>query len=287
MAQRRLLFAVLCFILCILPGCGRNEGKKEGETGQKEQSQDETSGEEPTLSEEASKQYQFTLPQKGDVVAEFVIQEFGSIFVKLFPKEAPLAVENFITHAKEGYYDGTPFYRIIDDFMIQGGSPEGDPAGGESIWGTEFADEFTDLLNPFRGALCMANHGSDTNGSQFFLVQADAVSVQELSYLLEEGQDMTLQEYIEKNYGIWLSDELIKQYLTYGGTPWLTGYHTVFGQIFDGFDVLDTIAGVPVSGQNPKEPVVLETIRITDWGASTVHPSGTESDGQTTTSDKE
>ena len=58
-----------------------------------------------TLTQDALKQYQFRLPQQGDTVAEFVISDFGSIFVKLFPEDAPLAVENFVTHAKEGYYD--------------------------------------------------------------------------------------------------------------------------------------------------------------------------------------
>ena len=259
------VFILLCFALF---GCGKTEKEEKGT--QKDLSlPDAQPSEEPTLTQDALKQYQFRLPQQGDTVAEFVISDFGSIFVKLFPEDAPLAVENFVTHAKEGYYDETSFHRIIDDFMIQGGIPKESSNGGESIWKEAFEDEFSKQLNPFRGALCMANHGANTNGSQFFLVQADANSIMELKYLLEEGQDMTLQDYLENQYGILLSDKLIEQYITYGGTPWLTGYHTVFGQIFEGFDVLDKIAAVPVFGDQPLEPVVIETIRIIQWEVST------------------
>lgn len=110
----------------------------------------------------------------------------GTIRVRLFPKEAPKAVENFLTHAREGYYDGLTFHRVINDFMLQGGDPNGDGTGGESIWGGPFEDEFSPVLRNFRGALSMANSGANTNGSQFFIVQRkDALSGMGLSdYLL-------------------------------------------------------------------------------------------------------
>ena len=96
----------------------------------------------------------------------------GTITLRLFPQEAPRTVENFITHAKEGYYDGLSFHRVINGFMIQGGDPNGDGTGGESIWGGSFEDEFSDVLHNFRGAISMANSGTpSTNGSQFFIVQ--------------------------------------------------------------------------------------------------------------------
>lgn len=271
--MKKKCFVMLCGFLIIgsLFGCGKKESlNKTEQTEQKptielETSEDGVPQEEPTQSEEAKKLTQFAPLKEGDTIAEFVITGYGSIFVKLFPEQAPLAVENFVTHAKDGYYNGVTFHRVIDDFMIQGGDPNGTGTGGESIWGKEFEDEFSKELNPFRGALCMANRGSNTNGSQFFLVQADAKSVQELAYLLEEGQDMTLKEYIEKQYKIKLSDSLVEQYITYGGTPWLTGYHTVFGQIYEGFDILDAVAKTPVNGQTPIEPVIIETICISEW----------------------
>lgn len=95
----------------------------------------------------------------------------GEIQVKLFADIAPKTVENFTTHAKNGYYDNGIFHRVIRDFMIQGGDPDGTGMGGQSIWGGNFADEFSDKLLNIRGALSMANAGPNTNGSQFFIVQ--------------------------------------------------------------------------------------------------------------------
>ncbi len=99
----------------------------------------------------------------------------GTIELKLYPKAAPLAVENFVTHAKEGYYNGTIFHRVIKGFMIQGGDPTGTGRGGESIWHKDFKNEYGKNLvfdRPF--LLAMANKGPNTNGSQFFITVAPA-----------------------------------------------------------------------------------------------------------------
>ena len=94
----------------------------------------------------------------------------GAIEVTLKDQAAPKAVENFVTHAKNKYYNGTPFHRIIKDFMIQGGDPNGNGTGGESIWGKAFEDEVSvDLKFDKPGLLAMANRGPHTNGSQFFI----------------------------------------------------------------------------------------------------------------------
>jgi len=94
----------------------------------------------------------------------------GKITLELFPKIAPLAVENFMTHIKNGYYNGLIFHRIIKDFMIQGGDPTGTGRGGSSIWGKKFKDEFSsDAMFNKAGILAMANSGANTNGSQFFI----------------------------------------------------------------------------------------------------------------------
>lgn len=98
---------------------------------------------------------------------------YGDIHVRLFPDAAPKAVENFVTLARRGYYNGTIFHRVIKKFMIQGGDPLGDGTGGESIWGKEFEDEFNKNLRhdkPY--TLSMANAGPNTNGSQFFITTA-------------------------------------------------------------------------------------------------------------------
>jgi peptidyl-prolyl cis-trans isomerase B (cyclophilin B) len=94
----------------------------------------------------------------------------GPIVLELFEGEAPKTVENFRKLAEDGFYDGVIFHRVIPDFMIQGGDPTGTGTGGP---GYTFEDEFND--HPVeRGALAMANAGPNTNGSQFFIVTADA-----------------------------------------------------------------------------------------------------------------
>ena len=99
----------------------------------------------------------------------------GKIELELFPDVAPLAVENFVTHVKEGYYNGIAFHRIIKNFMVQGGDPTETGRGGESIWHKEFKDEFKpNLVFDKPGILAMANHGPNTNGSQFFITTAPA-----------------------------------------------------------------------------------------------------------------
>lgn len=190
-------------------------------------------------------QIQTKPPKKGDIVATLHVKEFGDIKVRFFPNEAPKAVENFTTHAKNGYYNGLTFHRVINDFMIQGGDPVGDGSGGESIWGTPFEDEFVDNLVPIRGALCMANAGSNTNGSQFFIVQKTEAG--DLSpYALNDTQTALF----EKN----------------GGTPWLTNAHTVFGQVYEGLDVLDAIAATKVGAEDkPVENVIIESITINEY----------------------
>ena len=94
----------------------------------------------------------------------------GTIEIELFADKTPKTVENFVGLANKGYYDGIIFHRVIADFMLQGGDPTGTGRGGESLWGTSFADEFvTELRHDAPGILSMANSGPNTNGSQFFI----------------------------------------------------------------------------------------------------------------------
>lgn len=171
----------------------------------------------------------------------------GDIKIKLFPEIAPKTVENFLTHAENGYYEGIIFHRVIKDFMIQGGDPTGTGMGGESIWGAPFADEFSMNAFNLRGALSMANAGPGTNGSQFFIVQAPHVDPR-------MGEQMKQAGYPE---------EMIKAYLEQGGTPWLDHKHTVFGQVIEGMDVVDNITNVETSyGDKPTVDVVIQKITL-------------------------
>lgn len=170
----------------------------------------------------------------------------GDIKIQLFPEQAPMTVENFVRLALKGYYDKTIFHRVISDFMIQGGDPKGNGTGGTSIWNHLFEDEFSRGLFNLRGALSMANSGPNTNGSQFFIVQ---------------NKNMP-KRYIKQMEPAGYPKEIIHAYKQ-GGTPWLDGRHTVFGQVIDGMDVVDEIAKVKKDKMDkPLEDVVINTIDI-------------------------
>ena len=120
----------------------------------------------------------------------------GKVVCELYPKNAPNTVNNFVFLARDGFYDGTTFHRVISDFMVQGGDPQGTGRGGP---GYQFSDEFDGEWKKHQvGSLSMANAGPNTNGSQFFI--------------------------------------------THIQTEWLDGKHTVFGQVLEGQDIVNTIA---------------------------------------------
>jgi len=193
---------------------------------------------------------QTSLPAAGETVA-VIHTTLGDVSVKFFPEQAPKTVENFLTHARNGYYDGIIFHRVIPDFMIQGGDPNGTGTGGESIWGRPFPDEFSRELFNLRGALSMANCGPNTNGSQFFIVQAKSV-------------DPRMMQQVREIYPREAADE----YAEFGGTPWLDFRHTVFGQVYAGMDVVDAICAVPRNGSDkPLEDVVMKSVEVISYEA--------------------
>ena len=166
---------------------------------------------------------QLESPKQGEEIV-IIKTNLGEIKIRLFEEIAPKAVENFKTHTKNKYYDGIIFHRVMEEFMIQGGDPDGSGRGGNSIWNRPFEDEFDMDYRHIRGALSMANSGPNTNGSQFFIVQ--------------------------------------KQ----GGTPWLDGNHTIFGQVFEGMEVVDKIAAVKTDrNDKPLEDVVMEKIVLVNY----------------------
>ena len=139
----------------------------------------------------------------------------GAIIFELFDEDAPKTVENFRKLATDGFYDGLTFHRVIKDFMIQGGCPEGTGTGGP---GYTFEDEINQH-KVIRGALAMANAGPNTNGSQFFV--------------------------------------------TVAATPWLDNKHSIFGEVIEGYDVVEKISEVPRGAQDrPLKEVKINSVTI-------------------------
>lgn len=196
---------------------------------------------------------QFEKPAKDEKIAILKTNK-GDIKIRLFEEAAPKAVENFISHIEDKYYDGIIFHRVIENFMIQGGDPSGTGMGGESKWKKPFEDEFDVNYRNFRGALSMANAGPNTNGSQFFIVQGDKLSDDIISQMKEAGE--------ERGY----PEEVVNAYEEVGGAFWLDGKHSVFGQVFEGMDVVDDIAKSRVNPMDkPINDVVIEEALIEEY----------------------
>lgn len=193
--------------------------------------------------------------KEGEEIAVMDIEGYGTVKLRFFPEYAPEAVENFVQHAKDGYYDGLTFHRIIEDFMIQGGDPKGDGTGGESVWGEKFdGGTYYDLIHA-AGAIAYANSGSTaTNGSQFYIVTGEVYDDDGLA-----------------NFGNAFRDSVKDIYKTVGGTPFLDGGYTVFGQVFDGLDVIFKVQSVEVDAANNSRPlkdVVIKSIKIEKYDGS-------------------
>ncbi len=245
--------------------------------------------------------YQLEAPSDGEEIA-VLHTSMGDITWRFFPENAPKAVENFITLAKEGKYNNIIFHRVIDDFMIQGGDYESqDSTGGKSIWGSSFEDEFADTLYNIRGSVSMANSGADTNGSQFFINQSKAESFNRSNYTsfdydqyyasAKSTYDQYVQSYGTQFTSVYpnvesliaenltplpyaISEEVFALYEANGGNIHLDGAlraqggHTVFAQVIDGMDVVDKIAAVSVDeNDKPTTDVILESVEITTYKA--------------------
>lgn len=182
----------------------------------------------------------------------------GDITLEIHAEAAPKTAENFVTHAKNGYYDNLTFHRVIPEFMIQGGDPSGNGTGGESIWGGKFEDEIN----------------AETYG--LHRTKLSEVTNQQLP---PEMADMNVKEYYEKYEGYTFNDDLKSLPMERGylamanggpntngsqffiitreeGTSWLEGKHTVFGRVTEGMDIVDAISNVERDERDmPLEPV--------------------------------
>ncbi len=191
---------------------------------------------------------QLKKPAKGEEVA-VLETSMGTIRIRLFPEYVPTAVENFKTLIKNGYYNGITFHRVMDNFMIQSGDPTAIGTGGDTAFEgyKAFEDEFGRNLYNIRGAVSMANAGTNTNSSQFFIVQTTTASY---------GNLIDAETFVSYGGAQWAADAYEKN----GGTPYLDGQfkamginqsgHTVFGQVYEGMKIVDKIAEVETDSNN-------------------------------------
>lgn len=241
-------FKLICIILSVvmlvsfITACSKNNKKDSSSTSDSSENKNQK-----------IEMLQFEEPTKDTPIATIKVKDFGEIKIMLFKKQAPKSVENFVKHSKDGYYNNTTLHRIMKDFMIQGGDPEGTGMGGESIWGKSFEIETNPSLRHYRGALSMANTGQpNSNGSQFFIVQQSKVA------------DGLIKQMSEADW----PEKVIEKYKEIGGVPQLDGGYTVFGQVIEGMEVVDKIADVKVTANSggeksvPVENVIIETITI-------------------------
>lgn len=167
------LLLCICLVFCFV-GCGGKDAEENSTMGKlpenpPEKPQFVAVGENGSRTDDAVG-FQLELPAVGEEIA-VLETSMGNMYIRLFPESAPITVTNFKGLVSAGYYNGITFHRVVKDFVIQGGDPEGTGGGGTSVWGGEFEDEFNANLLNIRGSLSMANAGVGTNGSQFFINQ--------------------------------------------------------------------------------------------------------------------
>lgn len=229
-------------------------------------------------------------PKAGDLIAAFEIEGFGTIKAVLFPEAAPIGVENFQKLAESGYFKGLTIHRVVNDFMLQGGSLNGDGTGGDALVNDgSFGIETAQNARHFYGALCYAN-AQGSNSTQFYIVNSKTSQnleefnldryreiVEEGKSYIEQASAMGIAEAVEyyrfqtqyyQNTVDWVegaSNEISALYKEKGGTPFLDGNYTVFGQVYEGFDVIDNISAVEVTDNgNGETSKPVETITITN-----------------------
>lgn len=200
--------------------------------------------------------HNFIMPEVGEKIAVINVKDYGTIKIKLFPEDAEKGVENFIGLAEMDYYDELIFHRIIPDFMNQGGDPKGNGTGGKSIWGEKFEGGTDENLYHFTGAVAYANSGAtSTNGSQFYIVNTPDGYMQ---YSCEELMAS------DPSYS-WPAN-VIEKYNEVGGVPFLDGGYTVFGQVFEGMDVVRAMAQVETDeNDKPLTQVMMESVEIVEY----------------------
>ncbi len=230
-------------------------------------------------------------PKAGDLVATFEVEDYGTIKAVLFADIAPQGVENFWRLCDSGYYKGLKIHRVMSDFMFQGGSLNGNGTGGDALVnGGSFGIETSEKACHFYGALCYAN-AAGQNSTQFYVVNSktsldDQIAVYKENvslcdeYIKEYDGNADAVEYysslkdnlnkeLDKYNGF--ADGVKARYNEKGGTPSLDGDYTVFGQVYEGFDVIDSISATEVeensSGEKsqPVKDIIIKNVYVSEY----------------------
>ena len=196
-----------------------------------------------------SQEVQFTHPAAGDTVAVFDTSA-GTFRAVLFPDKAPQACENFIGLVQAGYYNGLTVSRVESGFVVEAG--QGADGKGSTIWnGNRYPIEVSDSLHHYSGALCMGTDASGDCASVFYVVQT-----------LPGDQSVT-QELVDQMNSAGYRAEVVSAYQTAGGAPFLDYTDTVFGQVYEGMETVDTIGQTGVDEkQKPTEDITINSVTI-------------------------
>lgn len=230
----------------------------------------------PSRSQVVSEERQFATPSDGDLIAIFTTS-LGEVRAVLYPDAAPMAVYNFVGLARTGYYNGTVIWRSQYGFAVQGGDATGTGTGGSTIWSNNpYPLEADASLRHYAGALCAAfATGGDVTGgnSQFYFVTA-----------LPDSVDQTQQDQMAQNG---YSESQIAAYAAAGGLPYLDNTDTVFGQVYQGMDVVDAMACVDTQqdedGNDTWRPteetaITIESVTISTYPGPTTEELAAQSE---------
>lgn len=282
MRIKRILMCGLLAAATLLTGCGKKYEMK---------------SKKPAEIENFDGNVKDVAPKSGDLIATFEIEEYGTIKAVLFPKAAPVGVENFQKLCDAGYYMGLKIHRVRKDFMLQGGSANGNGTGGEAmVNGGRFSIETAQNARHFYGALCYANAGAEYNTTQFFIINNK--TPQDISNFDEKGTQLEIDnamDYLNENadkasrdeidrflsdvqysqntldFFKYASDDVKARYKEKGGYPYLDGNYTVFGQVYEGFDVIDKLSAVEVenngSGEisKPVKDIIIKNVTVSTF----------------------
>ena len=232
-------FASLALALTVLlTGCGPRGGAQAAQTVSR-----------PAVE---SAEPQYTRPVQGDTIAVFETSA-GTFRAVLFREEAPQACDNFIGLAQSGFYNGLTFTHVENGFVVKAG--QGADGRGTTIWnGNRYPVEATDRLHHYSGALCAATDGSGDCASVFYVMQT------------LPGSAAVTQELVDQMNAAGYRAEVVSTYQTAGGAPYLDYTDTVFGQIYDGMAVVDSIAQAEVDeALRPTEDITIHSVAITTW----------------------